>query len=228
MIGFTQRDHERLVRPLYSYAEADRLAGTTRGTSSRWLKGYPSQDRWGISTRQPPVTPTPRSREAVSFIDLIEVVAIGKLREQGLSMSRIRRFVEYCQKALNKKRPLATETFKTDGRDVFIETGGGHLLDVGERGGQQVWDEILAPFLRTIDYHREFAWRWWPLGREGGIVVDPDYGFGLPVVVGSGVRTEIIAERHRAGDANEEIAYDFGLEVAQVENALRYETPKAA
>jgi uncharacterized protein (DUF433 family) len=38
------------------------------------------------------------------------------------------------------------------------------------------------------------------------------YGFGLPVVSGSGVRTEIVAERFRAGDAKEEVAYDFGLE----------------
>jgi uncharacterized protein (DUF433 family) len=58
--------------------------------------------------------------------------------------------------------------------------------------------------------------------------VDPDYGFGLPVVSGSGVRTEIVAERFTAGDAREEIAYDFGLSPAEVKAALRYEMPDAA
>jgi uncharacterized protein (DUF433 family) len=54
------------------------------------------------------------------------------------------------------------------------------------------------------------------------------YGFGLPVVSGSGVRTEIVAERFRAGDAKEEIAYDFGLDPRGTESALRYELPNAA
>ena len=42
MLGLTDHDYERLTRPLYTYAEAERLAGVTRGTSSRWLKGYRS------------------------------------------------------------------------------------------------------------------------------------------------------------------------------------------
>ena len=46
------------------------------------------------------------------------------------------------------------------------------------------------------------------------------------VVSGSGVRTEIVAWRFRAGDAREQTAYDFGLNPAGV--ALRYEMPDAA
>jgi hypothetical protein len=38
MIGY--QENERLMRPLYGFAESDRLAGVTRGTSRRWLKGY--------------------------------------------------------------------------------------------------------------------------------------------------------------------------------------------
>jgi hypothetical protein len=41
-------------------------------------------------------------------------------------------------------------------------------------------------------------------------------------------RTEIVAERFRAGDAREVIAYDPGLSTAEVEAALRYEMPNAA
>lgn len=228
MIDLTDYDYERLTRPLYGYAEADRLAGVTPGTSSRWLKGYVYRDERGANTRQPPVTPTDGWQEAVSFTDLIEVVAIGKLREHNLSLPKIHELVRYCREVLKKPRPLVTETFRTDGREIFIEAGEGRLLEVGKRGGQQVWDEVLAPFLNAIDYHHEFAWRWWPLGREAEVVVDPDYGFGMPVITGSGVRTEIIAERHRAGDASEDIAYDFGVGTSQINDALRYELLEAA
>jgi uncharacterized protein (DUF433 family) len=216
------------MRPLYSYAEADRLAGATRGTARRWLKGYVSQDEWGVQTWQPPVTPGARQQEeAVSFLDLIEIVAMGRLRQVKVSLPRIREFVRRCQEVLQLRRPLVTETFKTDGREIFIAEGD-LLLEVGQRGVQQLWDNVLDPYLKTIDYHHEIARRWWPRGREVRVVIDPDYGFGLPVVYGSGVRTEIILERHNVGETNEEIAQDFGLQVPEVEDALKYELNIAA
>jgi uncharacterized protein (DUF433 family) len=221
-------DYDRLTRPRYSYADADRIVRVSRGTSSRWVKGYWYWHDSGERVRLPAITSESGPEAAVSFFDLIGVVAIRELRKANLSLPQVRRVVTYCQRELGLEYPLVTETFRTDGREVFIEAEG-HLLDVGRRGGQQVWDEVVAPFLQTIDYHHEFARRWWPLGRDVKVVVDPRYGFGLPVIAGSGVRTEIVAERHRAGDANGEIAYDFGVTVPEVEDALRYEElPSAA
>ena len=227
MIGYQNQVYERLVRPLYSFAEADRLAGVTRGTSGRWLKGY----RYSYTDERrtaPPITPDNEGRDAVSFIDLVEVIAIGKLRQRGFSLRRIRQVNEYCQLALNSERPLVTETFKTDGREVFVKAQDGFLLDVLHGQGTQAWDEVLDPFLDTLDYEDALARRWWPRGKAELVVVDPDYGFGLPVVSGSGVRTEVVAERYRAGDTCEEIAYDFGLSPVGVEAALRYEVSDAA
>lgn len=228
----------RLVRPLYSYAEADRLARVTRSTSSRWLKGYKywyarhSED-WllGLEERRvsPPVTPRePDAKYGVSFVDLMEVAAIGRLREKGLSLKRIRQINRYCQLVLGTNRPLVTETFKVRGHDIFVMAGEDYLLNVGAQRGMQAWDEVLDPFLDTVEYEDKLVRRWWPRGKGEPVVVDPDYGFGLPVVAGTQVRTEVLAERSRAGEVPEEIAYDFGVEVFQVRAALRYELPDAA
>lgn len=177
---------------------------------------------------QPPVTPVPRSREAVSFLDLIEIVTIGRLRNEGVSLPKIRQFVADCKELLGIPRPLVTEKFRTDGRAIFIMQGEGMLLEVGAQSAQQVWDDILDPYLRTIDYYHDIAHRWWPRNRELRVVIDPNYGFGLPVVFGSGVRTELILERYNVGETNEEIAEDFGLRVPEVEDALKYELNEAA
>ena len=50
----------------------------------------------------------------------------------------------------------------------------------------------------------------------------------MPVIKGTGIRTEIIAERHRAGDSTEEITYDFGVAAEQIEDALLWEMPDDA
>jgi hypothetical protein len=40
MIDSVDYDYGLFARPLYSYAEADRLGEVSRGTSNRWVKGY--------------------------------------------------------------------------------------------------------------------------------------------------------------------------------------------
>jgi uncharacterized protein (DUF433 family) len=220
-----------LIRPLYSYAEADRLAGVSRGTSKRWAKGYWYRGEWGERVSQPPITAgsEPEHEAGVSFFDLVGIKAIDGLRRLRFSTRTIRKVVQYCQDELQFPYPLATETFKTDRRRIYIEAGDGRLLEVlGGQRGAQAWDAILDPFLETIDYQNDFARRWWPLGKDELVVVDPAYGFGAPVVVGSGVRTELVAERAEVGDRPEVIAYDFNLTPEQVESALRFESKLAA
>ena len=176
----------------------------------------------------PPVTPTAETKEAASFVDLMEVAAIGELRKKGFSFKRIRRINSYCRLYLKEPRPLVTQKFKVAGQDIFLDVDFDVLVDVGREAGMLAWREVLKPFLEDVEYENDLARRWWPLGREHMVVVDPDYGFGLPVVEGTGVRTEIIAERHRAGDTTDEIAYDFDVTPRQINDALRWEMPKKA
>ena len=224
-IGSVSYEHPSVKRPLYSFAEADRIARVTPNTSRRWLKGY---SFWydGENRTMPPVTWTSETKDAVTFVDLMEVATIDKLRKKGFSFKQIRKINATARFYLRKPRPLVTETFKVKGRDIFVDEGFGILVNVGYEAGMQAWDEILDPFLDTVEYEGEIVRRWWPLGKEFAVLIDPDYGFGLPVVEGVGVRTEIIAERYRAGDSIDEIAYDFDVTPKQIDDALQWEMPK--
>jgi uncharacterized protein (DUF433 family) len=224
-----EHDARLLEIARYSYAEADHLANVSRGTAKRWLSGYAYRGLMGVRVARPPVTSGHETRhgDGVSFLDLVELVAIGGLKDLGFSLRKIRIIVANCQEQLRVSHPLASLAFKTDGRDIFVSRGG-RLVDVLRRKGAQAWEEVLDPFLQTLDYQDEFARRWWPLGKDKPILVDPDFGFGLPVIAGSGVRTEIILERFQAGDLPEQIAEDFNLTPVQVERALQFEVTRLA
>jgi uncharacterized protein (DUF433 family) len=211
-----------VTQPLYTYADTDRLAGVSRGTAKRWLTGSEYVDPSGQHVVRPPVTAVPEERAAASFLDLVEVIAIGRLKRAGFSLRRIREIVDHSQSFLGVHRPLTTLKFRTDGREIFVDRGE-ILLEVGGRESTQAWAEFLGPFLEELDYADEIARRWWPLGRGARVVIDPAYGFGFPVVAGSGVRTEIILERFEAGDPNEQIAADFNLDPLDVTRALQFE-----
>lgn len=217
----------RLDRPIYSYAEADRIARVSRGTTKRWVTGY-HYSRDGERIHNPAVT-TGQYEErtpGVTFAELIEVAAIARLREARLSTKAIREIVDRCREAFQTPRPLAQLRFKTDGRETFVQVNDDHLVRVhGVNRAQLVraWDKVLGPFLTTVDYQDGVARRWWPDGPESGVVVDPDFGLGVPVVEGTGIRTEIIEELFLADVSVEEIADDFNLSSEQVADALRFE-----
>lgn len=218
-----------LHQPRYSYAEADRIVGLTRGTTHRWLKGYQYLTDDGRIIRQPQVSGARAAEPGVSFVELIEVAGIARLRDLKLSLRRIRALVKYAAQMFDTEYPLATLAFRLGGRDVFVDDRlAKSLVEVSGRQRRRAWVEVLAPFLETVDYGTDgLAERWWPLGRGSQIVVDPDYGFGQPVVHGSGVRTESIWEQLLAGSGVQDIADDFGISADLVERAIQFEGTRA-
>jgi len=210
-----------LVRGLYSYAEADRLAGVSRGTSKRWLEGYRHRRTDGV-TSSPAISTAGGRHEpgAVSFVDLVEVVVISGLR-RWFSPQGIRQIVEDCEHVLGTHYPLASHQFETDGREIYVRRSD-VLVGLLRRKWETAWRELLEPFLEQLDYRGELAARWYPLGRSASVVIDPEYGFGLPVITGTGFRTEIVAERFEH-EREDEIADDLGVSVSQVQDALRFE-----
>lgn len=217
-----------LWTPRYSFADADYLARVSRGTSKRWLAGYEYRRR-DNRVVQPSISGAHRISDAVSFVDLVEVVAIGRLKEFGFPLRSVREIVKNCQEVFEVDRPLVTLTFKIGGKDAFVERDGA-LTEVGRHKRMTAWKEVLIPFLQDLDYSEErgLARRWWPLGRHNIVVLDPEYGFGYPVIQNSGVRTEIILERFKAGDPEELIAKDFNLDPSDVQRALRFELLRVA
>jgi uncharacterized protein (DUF433 family) len=219
----------KLERPLYTYAESDRIAGVSRGTSKRWLSGYRYVLGSGATRRQPAVTTgtyAPPRETGVSFAELIEVAAIARLRDTGLRVQEIRSIVDACRDIFGLEHPLIDLRFKTDGREAFVELSDGSLIQVSRRRRQRAWDRVLRPFLTTVEYEGKLARRWWPDGPDAGIVVDPDFGLGTPVIASTGIRTEIVFELFLAGAPQSEIADDFNVREQEVEAAIRFEAKR--
>jgi uncharacterized protein (DUF433 family) len=55
------------------------------------------------------------------------------------------------------------------------------------------------------------------------VVMDPTIRFGRPTVATHGTPTDILFERHQAGDSIAELADDYGIAAAEVEEAIRYD-----
>jgi uncharacterized protein (DUF433 family) len=210
-------------RPAYTAAEAARYARTSPVTARRWLEGYTYRTVRG-ARRSTPVTSHPAGERFLTFYDLVEVAAIAAAKNAGVKLPRIRSAIEYAQERFRADRPLLLERFLTDGRDLFlheVEPAGSLHVNASQAG--QIAFPYIAEVLRHLDYESERPVRWWPVGQDRPILVDPRVGFGQPLIYPSGVRTETVVDRFLAGERMGAIAEEYGLTRELIEEALRFE-----
>lgn len=206
-----------------------------------WVRGYPYPAGGRRRRAHPVITPPEVEPLAIlSFINLVEVLALAGFREQGVSMQNLRKALDYVRRGMQVEHPLATQRILTDGIELFAEyqernRGEIHLVNL-VRGGQKAFPETVMRYLHEIEWGKDtFAIRWWPGSIEpgaGSVVVDPRRAFGSPVIARTGIRTEDVFLRFAAGEPLAELAEDYGLTFEQTEAALRAEArflePQAA
>ena len=91
--------------------------------------------------------------------------------------------------------------------------------------------DLLKAHLRRIDRDdKGLPLRLYPFTRRAdqtdqpkNIVIDPFISFGKAVITGTGVSTEVVAERFKAGESADELANDYGCAREKIEEAIRCE-----
>ncbi len=78
---------------------------------------------------------TENSRRLYSFQDLVELKTIKRMLEEGISLQKIRKTLDYIYDATNIERPLSQCKLISDGSSIFQMCGNdGELIDTLKRG----------------------------------------------------------------------------------------------
>jgi uncharacterized protein (DUF433 family) len=123
------------------------------------------------------------------------------------------------------------EIFFTDGRRLYLQLSDheGSLLELLS-GGQ--W--VIAPAIRELAAQIEFsgpcgtARRWYPMGVNGLVVLDPSVSFGRPSIVGRGTSTAVVYDLYKAEKETEAVAKWLNLQPGEVKAAVAFETQLVA
>jgi uncharacterized protein (DUF433 family) len=231
--GNTEQD--LLNKGVYSLREAARLAsfGTSQPVSSlsiqRWLWGCRYSYLGKTVQSEPlwqPELPVIRDQRLVSFRDLIEIMFVAAFRREGVSVRSIRRILNDAVQLIADPYPLSSPEFRTDGRKVIAAA-----LDPAERrlifeleSGQMVLDPFFDRLAARIEYTQMMqAARWWPMGTERQVVIDPSRRFGEPIVAGEGVPTTVLYQAFKAEKTVEAVSYWYGVPELAVKDAVEYE-----
>ncbi len=166
---------------------------------------------------------------ALSFLELMELRVVKALVDRDLSLQHVRRAAQLAAKRFNTRHPFASRRVFTDGRHIFSaisdEVTAPNVVkwtpgDIDQVVAGPVFDQFLSEI--EFDTSTLLAARWWPLGRQVPVVLDPALRFGAPVVAGTGVRTSTLARLARTSSVRD-VAVAYEMEVAHAQAAVDFE-----
>jgi uncharacterized protein (DUF433 family) len=223
---------------LYTLPEAARLIRAPIRKLTRWAEGYTFMTEGKGKFSEPLFTrdhPELATQRILTFADLMELQLVSMFRKLGVSMPTIRAAAQWAAHEFGTNHPFAVKRFHTDGKRLFAER---EYIPAGEDSPvrfyqelpryQLVLDTIAEPFFKMLDYQGEEVRHFWPLGRERGVVLDPDRSFGKPIDSTSGVPTFVLYQMAAAGESLEGIAQWYNVKPDAVKAAIEYELSLAA
>ena len=207
------KDVTILGKGIYTIPEAARLARVSGARMNRWISGY---ERAGVS--YPPLWESELHFEddeppsSISFADLMEAKVIAAFYIHGVQIQTVRKAIEIAREFFRLERPFSSEIFQTDGKRIFLElgdtvSGDEGLLDVVTN--QRTFREIVSPTFKNIDFEESTAVRWWPLGKNNPVVVDPSRSLGRPIDNSTGVPIDSLVDALGIKDNSKPSKQDF-------------------
>jgi len=227
------RTSDLLGKGIYTVPDASRLSRVSARRIRYWLRGLPSEDACESADRrlwQGELSPID-DKLALGFLDLQEVRFIDTFLKTGVSWHLLRAAHGVARERYRIEHPFCTRRFVTDGAEILEEIATEPVGIAYEEvvQGQRVFRQVIQPFLRELEFaENDRLVRWWPLGTDRSVVLDPNRQFGQPITARSGVATEILQAATKAGQTLEEIADWYELDVLSVRDAAVNEMGLAA
>ncbi len=224
----TENDPRSL--PAYTIMEVGHYLSVPPATIRYWSVG---RNGYAPLIEVPRHTPT-----LLSFLNLTELHVLAAVRRRyQVNMPSIRQAIDYlvriADNPMDRCHPLISRALETDGLDLFIKQYG-QIINIS-KSGQIAMREIISGALRRID--RDPAGipiKLFPYTRSAlpdspaRVIIDPTISAGRPVLAGTGLATELIAERYKAGESISDLATDYERTEEDIEEAIRCELPIAA
>ncbi len=221
---------DRRELPAYPIAEAAHYLSVPAATVRYWATGQGDYA---------PLIEIPATEPALlSFLNLVELHVLAAIRRKhAVPMPKVRAAIEYLKKitrtARDNRHPLISKQLETDGLDLFIKRYG-ELVNISQ-DGQMAMREVMSAALHRIERDANgIPIKLYPFTRSdirdapSMVVIDPALSAGRPVIAGTGLATEVIAERYKAGESIEELARDYERKEEEIEEAVRCELQAAA
>ena len=205
---------------VYSPQEVARYVRAQTQQIRRWFGAYDGTDAlWQ------PQLPEVDGDIALGFLDLMEVRLVKELRLQKVPLQTIRYCIKRAQEITEETHPFATKHIKTDGQTLFLEiadqSGDRDLLNL--KNSQWGFEQLIRDSLLNVEFDMDgAASRWFPLGFNSSVVLDPRINFGQPTLGDTGIPVNVVLRLLETDLSTEEVCEQFDITTKAANDSLAF------
>ncbi|MCE2717780.1 MAG: DUF433 domain-containing protein [Dolichospermum sp.] len=215
--------------PIYSISDAAKYLRIPVGTIRSWTVSISN----GSNFSKPLILTQDIKPKLLSFTNLVEIHVLRAIRKHHqMQRDKVRIALDYIQEKFQVLHPLASEKFSINGVDLFIERYAS-LFNASEDWRTDLKSSFNTHFQRIEFDKNGFAMKLFPFtaSQEENnpriVVIDPRIAFGRLVIAETGIPTIVLAQRLKAGESIQDLAYDYKCDRLKIEEAIRCELPAA-
>ncbi len=165
--------------------------------------------------------------KAVNFYVLIELSVFFKLQDLGVKTHKILKSREAIARDLNIAFPFASQGLLTDGQKIWYEFEDSIINADGTR--QLNLSNFIKGFCEKIDFNnQELAQRYFPIGKDKCVVVDPHHQFGQPVISGTNINTEVLYSMYDSGEKISTLGLLYDISEKEIMDVIQFYNKTAA
>jgi uncharacterized protein (DUF433 family)/DNA-binding transcriptional MerR regulator len=227
--------YKTLITPTYTIAEASQLVRVSRWRISRWMRGYEYTYFVGKEKRDGKQESVIRQSDTpyVSFLDLIDLFFVKRFLDQGFTLQILRKALDEARKLLGTPH-FARSKFFTSGNQIILEleskdnSNEGKCLIALMKSGQTVLPQVVEQLYDKVEFEDvtgyQFVNKWYPSGKQGLIVIDPQIAFGRPTLIGRGVAIENIYDLYMGENKKiEPVSHWFNIPRREINAAITFQ-----
>lgn len=165
--------------------------------------------------------------KATNFFTLIEFYVFYQLREINVSVNKIINAHQDMAEMLGTAYPFASSKMLSDGKSILFMLNDGTVVNA-DKSRQAAFKQIIEEFCKKIEFSTsDIAERFYPLGKEKHIIIDPHHQFGQPVVEETNILAQTLYDLYTAGETVGFLTRLYDLREADVVCAIELFNSKA-
>lgn len=159
-------------------------------------------------------------KKFVNFETLIHLYVFFELNKRGIKYKEILEAYDTLSRELNTPYPFTKVILSTQGNKIIANVN--DFVFTADKKKQGYLKEIIIPLSKKVEYANDEITRFFPLGKNKSIVVDPQIKMGTPVINGTRINTKAIYQLHKAGEKHKVISRMYNLSTKQIKDAIEF------
>lgn len=161
---------------------------------------------------------------AVSFHTFVEFYVMMRFSEAGVKPKQVleahSELVDMYDTAFPFAHKEVLDGIKSDGKNIYLEN---KLGTIQLNGKKQFKLSIIKMFFIKLDFgQNDLASRYWPMGKQKAVIVDPKRKFGRVVLDKRNIYPEVLYGHYKAGDSVKYLSAVYELEEDDISDAIEY------